>query len=214
MHYDTVLFDFDGVVAETPDRAGLRAAFQRTCDRFADALPDDTTASAFLDGDFEAITEYCRDLDVDPGRFCAQATVETIRTQWRAFERGCRSRYKDAAAVRQLDAPLGVVSDNHPTVVSLLLQRFGLAAQFETVRGCSLTPDGLARRKPNPANIEAAMDELGASTALYVGDRDVDVEAASRAGIDSVLLARGEDSTTANATHRLSSLRELPAIVE
>jgi len=214
MTYDTVLFDFDGVIAESPTERTMLDAFRRTCDHFRRSLPEEQALREFLGGDFDAIADRCTTAGIDPDRFCAQATVETIRTQWRAVEQGARSCYADVEAVRSLTPTLGVVSDNHPTVVSLLLRRSGLARLFETVRGCPLTREGLAQRKPDPSNIESALSALDARDAVYVGDRNVDVAAATDAEIDSVLVERDPVTTTAEPTYRVDSLRELPALVE
>ncbi|WP_408958298.1 HAD family hydrolase [Natrinema sp. 74] len=215
MQYDAVLFDFDGVVVETPSAERLSNALARTYETLERSGPTAETLQAFLRGDFDSIARRCRSLDVEADVFCARAAREMVRAQREEVERGLRSAYDDVAAVGSLEVPLGIVSDNHPTVVSTLLDRFGLRSLFETVFGCPLTPDGLARRKPDPTNIKAAMDALAVDDALYVGDRAVDVRAADNAGIDSALLARDEDDTPVDAdpTYRLASLSGLPTIL-
>ncbi|QLG48361.1 HAD family hydrolase [Natrinema halophilum] len=217
MHYDAVLFDFDGVVVETPSSRHLSDALGRTYEKLERSGPTPGTFQAFLAGDFESIAQRCRNLGIDTDVFCAQAAREMVRAQREEVERGLRSAYDDVTAVRSLEPPLGIVSDNHPTAVSTLLDRFGLRSLFETVYGCPLTSDGLARRKPDPTNLESAMDALEADDALYVGDRAVDVRAADNAGIDSALIARDEDDqpeTDVEPTYRFSSLSALPSILE
>ncbi|WP_254764210.1 HAD family hydrolase [Natrinema marinum] len=215
MHYDAVLFDFDGVVVETPSSQRLADAIARTYETLARSEPTAETLQAFLRGDFDSIAKRCRSLEVEADVLCAKAAREMVRAQLEEVECGLRSAYDDVAAVGSLEVPLGIVSDNHPTVVSTLLDRFGLRSLFETVYGCPLTPDGLARRKPDPTNIETAMDALAAEDALYVGDRAVDVRAADNASIDSALLARDEDTGPADVdpTYRLESLSELPPLL-
>ncbi|QCS42560.1 HAD family hydrolase [Natrinema versiforme] len=218
MTYDAVLFDFDGVVVESPSSQRLSAALDRTYEQLGRSEPATETLQALLRGDFESIAERCRSLGIETDAFCAQAAREMVRAQCEEVERGLRSAYDDVAAVRSLELPLGIVSDNHPSVVSTLLDRFGLRSLFETVYGCPLTPDGLARRKPDPTNIETAMDSLEADDALYVGDRAVDVRAADNAGIDSVLLSRSDDDARLESdvtpTYHLPSLSRLPSVLE
>lgn len=216
MQYDAVLFDFDGVVVETPSSQRLYDALGRTYEQFGRSGPVTETFQELMRGDVESLTDRCHSLGIETDTFCAQAAREMVRAQREEVERGLRSAYDDVSSVRSLEQPLGIVSDNHPTVVSTLLDRFGLRSLFETVYGCPLTPDGLARRKPDPSNIEAAIADLGADDALYVGDRAVDVRAADNAGIDSALLARDEDVEPADVdpTYRLASLSRLPALLE
>ncbi|SEV87084.1 HAD family hydrolase [Natrinema salifodinae] len=224
MEYDAVLFDFDGVVVENPSSQRLYDALGRTYERLGRSRPAAETAAEtvqeLMGGDFESIARRCHSLGIETDAFCAQAAREMVRAQRESVERGLRSAYDDVTAVRSLDQPLGIVSDNHPTVVSTLLDRFGLRSLFETVYGCPLTPDGLAKRKPDPTNIEAAMTSLEAESALYVGDRAVDVRAADNAGIDSVLLSRSGEADDDRAdigvepTYHLPSLSQLPSIIQ
>ncbi|WP_222918514.1 HAD family hydrolase [Natrinema sp. SYSU A 869] len=217
MMYEAVLFDFDGVVVETPSSKRLSDALGRTYEKLDRSGPAAETLQELMCGDFESIADRCHGLGIETDVFCAQAAREMVRTQREEVERGLRSAYDDVTAVRSLDRPLGIVSDNHPTVVSTLLDRFGLRSLFETIYGCPLTPDGLSRRKPDPTNIEAAMDSLEADDALYVGDRAVDIRAADNAGIDSVLLSRSGDGgidEDVDPTYRLPSLSGLPSVLE
>ncbi|WP_049921030.1 HAD family hydrolase [Halopiger djelfimassiliensis] len=217
MHYDAVLFDFDGVVVETPSSQRLYEAFGRAADRIGRSGSATELFQGLVQGDFESIATRCRRLEIDTDTFCTAAATELVRAQVADVEQGLRSAYDDVTAVRSLERPLGIVSDNHPTVVSRLLDRFGFRSLFETIYGCPLTPDGLARRKPDPRNIEDAMATLEADSALYVGDRAVDVQAAHNAGIDAALLSRADaDSPTLESEpeYRLSSLTRLPALLE
>lgn len=215
MSYDAVLFDFDGVLVEPPSSRTLQDTLQRVYDSFDLSRPTPDEVSAFFKGNLEAISSRCRQLGVDTDRFCSQAAKEAIRVQREEIEAGMRSAYDDIAALFSLEASLGVVSDNHPTVLSMLLQRLGIVACFETVHGCPLTPTGFERRKPNPHNLETAMVALDVDPerVLYVGDRAVDIVAADNAGVDSAHLSRDGSSVDRSPTHRISSLRELTAIV-
>lgn len=216
MNYDAVLFDFDGVVVETPSHRAFHDALERTYDTLGRSGSIAETLQELGTGDVEALAARCRALGVETDAFCARAAREMIRAQREEVERGLRAAYDDVTAVRSLEQPLGIVSDNHPAAISLILDRFGLRSLFETVYGCPITLDGLERRKPDPHNIETAMDELDAESALYVGDRSVDVAAADNAGIDSALIVRdGEGGATdeTGATYRLTSLTQLPTVV-
>ncbi|UPV75912.1 HAD family hydrolase [Halorussus limi] len=216
MTYDAVLFDCDGVLAEMPDRETMVEAMRRTHERFELSAPPENVVADFFRGNLSSITERCRAAGIERDTFCAEAAREAIRAQFSEIRSGLRSLYDDVAAIRELERPLGVVSDNHPRVLSFLLRRFDLRDRFETVHGCLFTPSGLERRKPDPHNIEAAMEDLGAETALYVGDRSVDVEAADNAGIDSALLQRTgrfASETGVSPTFEVSTLWELDDVL-
>ncbi len=216
MSYDAVLFDCDGVLVDLPDQRTLYKAATRTFARFDLGTPSTEAVRDLVGGNVEGIASFCRQAEIDRGAYCATAAREVVQAQCAEFEAGLRSLYDDVAAVRSLDAVCGVVSDNHRRVLTYLIERFDLSDRFRTVHGCSLTPAGFARRKPNPYNIEAALTAIDTEpeTALYVGDRGIDVEAADRAGVDSVLVCRDDDDLPdVTPTHRVESLRELPRIV-
>jgi len=215
--YDAVLFDFDGVVVETPRHSGCPTlSVERTRRSSVPGRRPRPSGRSWLGtssrspgGVTASASKRRRSVRGPHGRWSAPSAKRS--------NAGLRSVYDDITAVRSLEQSLGIVSDNHPTVISTLLERFGLRPAFETVYGCPLTPDGLSRRKPDPTNIEAAIADLEAESALYVGDRAVDVRAADNAGLESALLSRsGDDDPTemdAEPTYHLSSLSQLPAIL-
>lgn len=229
MNYEAVLFDCDGVLVTLPSQRTMQEAARRTFDRFGLASPSREAVRELLSGDAHAITARCRESGIDRREFCATAAREAVRAQCREVEAGLRSVYEDVAAVRSLPGSLGIVSDNHRRVLTYLLDRFDLTHHFGTVRGCSFSPTGFERRKPNPYNLNAALADLDVdpARALYVGDRPVDVEAARRAGVDSALLRRSGDEASEEGgavadpenslgavrpTHRIEGLRDLHAI--
>ncbi|MFU1783187.1 HAD family hydrolase [Haloarcula japonica] len=212
MSYDAVLFDCDGVIAEMPDKAYMTEAMRRVQRRFDLSSSPEKMVADFFRGNLSSITERCRSAGIERDTFCAEAAREGVRAQLTEIRLGLRSVYDDVAAIRKLNYPMGVVSDNHPRVLSFLLRQFGLNGYFETVIGCRFTPSELDRQKPNPHNIQAAMETLDATNALYVGDREIDIKAADNADIDSALLRReraAECVVDAAPTYEVSSLWQL-----
>lgn len=231
MRYDAVILDSDGVIVEPPSAETLRTAAGDLLDRVdLDADPG-AFARAFFDGDVDALAERCRASGADLSAVCQRAATVSFETQRREVERGVRSVYDDLGALAALEAPLGLVSDNQPQFVAYLLRRFDLAGLFETVRCRTVTPRGLRRAKPDPRNLGAALADLDAERAVYVGDRPADAEAAHRLGLDSVRLVREDDGGAdghedggadgngdgddwpVDPDYRVDGLDELPAVV-
>jgi len=46
-------------------------------------------------------------------------------------------------------------------------------------------------RKPNPAPLKAAFDDLGSGFCIYVGDSEIDAETAQRAKVPFILFTEG-----------------------
>jgi len=119
--------------------------------------------------------------------------------------------HDDVAALDRLEVPLGLVSNNQHATIEFLLAHHDLP-DFVTARGRRPTLDGAAARKPEPAYLEAALEELSVSDALYVGDSQKDVIAAQRAGIDSAYLRRehvADVELAAEPTFEVADLRDL-----
>ncbi len=62
------------------------------------------------------------------------------------------------------------------------LQRFGKESLFDVV----VTDDDVKERKPSPEGLYAALKELGALKAVYIGDSKDDAEAARRASVEFI----------------------------
>jgi phosphoglycolate phosphatase len=84
---------------------------------------------------------------------------------------------------------LGVVTNKPDAFTQPLLGALSLAARMR----CVVSGDRLPQRKPDPAPLKLAADELGAPAArcVYVGDAPRDIEAGRAAGMTTVAAAYG-----------------------
>ena len=214
MTYDAVLLDSDGVLVEPPAAQTLVEAARTALDEVGLHTDPRQVARCFRTGRLDDLTVRCQEAGVDVVSFCQRATEKAVLAQRRELEAGYRRIYEDVRALWEIDRPLGVVSDNQSQFVRYLLRYCGLDELVRTVRCRSFTPRGLERTKPNPENVAAALSDLDASSAVYVGDTGADVEAAARLGIDSVFVDRTDGAALdREPDYRIESLDELPALV-
>lgn len=84
-----------------------------------------------------------------------------------------------AALLRQLPRPVGLVTNKPMGFTTPILE--GLGWSFDVVLG----GDSLPQRKPDPAPLLAALEQLGCAPehALFVGDSEVDQATAAAAGV-------------------------------
>ncbi|MCL4187229.1 MAG: phosphoglycolate phosphatase [Rhodobacteraceae bacterium] len=82
---------------------------------------------------------------------------------------------------------LAVCTNKPERPARAVLEHFDLAGFFPVVVG----GDSLPRRKPDPAPLAHAVAALGASTAVLVGDSEVDAATAAGAGMPFVLFTEG-----------------------
>lgn len=145
--YEAILFDCDGVLVETPGKGNLVEAMRRVQHQFELSDPPEQMVADFFRGNLSSITDRCRSAGIDRKAFCAEAAREAVQAQLTEIRSGLRTTYDDIDAVQKLNQPLGVISDNHPRVLSFLFQRFDLTSCFEAVRGCRFTPAELECQK-------------------------------------------------------------------
>ena len=82
---------------------------------------------------------------------------------------------------------LGICTNKlyRPTIA--ILKHLKIDKYFETVWG----GDNPLARKPNPAPLNAAFNELGSGKCIYVGDSEIDAETAQRAEVPFTLFTQG-----------------------
>jgi phosphoglycolate phosphatase len=100
------------------------------------------------------------------------------------------------------------IATSKPTYLAkLVVENSPLSNLFDVIRGTDGFP-----AKPDPTCILMAMEELGTSNAIMVGDRVEDILAAQAAGIDSIGIAHSfhnsQDLKSAGALHTFESFMD------
>ena len=214
--YDAVVLDKDGVlVGRTPFDTLREAAW----DAFVSAGVDDPDLTHVDDVavgvDPATLVDICERYEVDPVEFWRVRDEVASTAQLDAARKGRKTPYEDVDALRYLDAPLAVVSSNQQATVDAVLEHFDLAGQFEVTYGREPSIASLSRKKPSPYYIERALEDLGAETALFVGDNESDVLAADNAGIDSAFVRRPHRRSaelSCQPTYEIDDLHDLVSI--
>jgi len=214
--YEAVIFDNDGVIVHPTTDSVFEEAAHRLFAAF-DAEPDPRHVARINDGPSrETVVEIATAYDIEPTAFWTRHETVKAEAQLAALRAGEKSLYDDIEAVGSLPVPLALVSNNQHETVENILELFDLHHLFETYYGRRPSIDGMARRKPDPSYIEQAMDDLGTRSVLYVGDSNIDIEAAATAGIDSAYVARphrADYTLNREPTHRIDGLGELLELV-
>ena len=82
---------------------------------------------------------------------------------------------------------LGICTNKLHRPSIAILKHLKIERYFKTVWG----GDNLFARKPNPAPLKAAFDDLGSGLCIYVGDSEIDAETAQRAEVPFILFTQG-----------------------
>ena len=205
--YDYWLFDLDGTLVDA-DWSDVRTTFDRAGDRL-DRRFSDREASLLWHGLAGERNALLQKWGVD------------VRAFWQAFhaaerpaERAAATRlHPDAAFVRDLNAPTGVVTHCQSFLTDPVLEALDLRRQFDVVVCCT---DEVGW-KPDPRPVERARAALGVTDrarGVFAGDMPSDVGAAWAAGLDAVHVERhGHERRgyCVRADYRVSSFAELAA---
>jgi HAD superfamily hydrolase (TIGR01549 family) len=218
MGYDAVVLDNDGVLVGLSGARTLGRAIDRTYRSFGVETPTEADREALWVGTSEErVRRAAARHGVDPAALWRRRDRTVSAVERAAIRAGDKSLHADAAALADLDRPLGVVSNNvHQTVV-YVVRRLGLADHVGSIRARPPSLDSLRHRKPNPHYLRRTLADLGVEDALFVGDSPSDLEAASRAGVDGAFLRRPEHEgrpDECTPTHTIESLADLAALVE
>jgi HAD superfamily hydrolase (TIGR01549 family) len=214
-----VLFDVDGVLLQghANDDAGYEAGLRRTLEEFGLTVTDAEREGLSGYEYDRTVVETCEAVGIDPEAF--YETRERHSERWFAdrVAAGARTCYADVTPLSGLAERyrLGLVSNNYDGVVRAVVDHHDLPP-FAFVRGRDPGVDGFQRRKPDPHYLEVARTALGADHGLYIGDRETDLLAAERAGLEGVLLRRQHNADldpVVEPAAELDSLAELETLL-
>ena len=148
------------------------------------------------------------------------------RSKWEEADRLWRQFYQKQApkmqpgalrVLRTLDRrfKLALVSSGSRSRVRRQLREHEVSAMFLT-KVCS---EDAARRKPHPAPLRMALDQLRAlpQTSVYIGDAPEDIEMAHRAGVRAIGVLGGspvpERLRAASPDALIETIRDLPGLL-
>lgn len=218
--HEAVVFDMDGVLLTMTDPSVVDRAVREAFAAFG-VEPTDEAVEPFARSDADGLAAACEPFDLDPEAVWSAREWAACWLQAREMDAGRKRPYDDVAdalhALDALDTRVGLVSNNQHHTVGYALERFGLDGSFETAYGRGHTVEALRRRKPDPHYIDRALSDLGTRDALYVGDSRVDVEAATRAGVDCAFVRRDHRAgyrLPADPDYEVADLAELVDLLD
>lgn len=213
--YDGLLLDHDGVITTLVDGGSLRGAARTALRDAGVADPDESAVRALaIHVDTADLLEVSRQYDLDPDRLWGYRDERAYELLRDAVDAGRKVPYDDTDALHEVERPMGVVSNNQTRLVERALSAHELRGLFETVRARAPERESIERKKPRPTYLEAAMDDLGVDSPLYVGDSESDVIAGRRAGVDTAFIRRGHNGERALGTSPTYEVAGLDEVVE
>ena len=182
------IFDLDGTLLDTLD--DLTAAVNHALATVGLPRRRRSEVRAFLGNGIRRLMYAA--VGPDCPEDVVQCAFEAFRVYYMAHCAECTRPFAGVdsllAALRREGVATAIVSNKADAVVQLLRRRF-FADMVELAVGESVA----VRRKPHPDAILKALYDLGGhpAEAVYVGDSEVDIEAARQAEIDCITVLWG-----------------------
>lgn len=186
--FDAILFDLDGTLVDTaPDMVAVLLGMQK--DHDLTLLPYELARSHVSNGALGLVRLAFPEAD--------DALLTKLHQEY-------LERYENAVCVEstlfpelgvlldELDAsgrPWGVVTNKPTRMTDPLLAGLGLSKRA----ACSISGDTLPQRKPDPAQLLLASQQIGVPSerTVYVGDAARDIEAGRAAGMFTIAVTYG-----------------------
>lgn len=218
--YDSLVLDHDGVIVDIMDEQRRRDGFQR---QILDALPEtngmsateltDELAFSVDPADLQSLSER---LAVAPDQVWRARDDALVAVLKDAIRDGDKRPYPDVDVLADVTVPMGIASNNQQRFVEFVLSYHDLTTHFEAVRAREPSVESLDLKKPSPTFLDAVQRELDGSNPLYVGDKETDILAARRAGMDVALIRRDHNADRqldAKPTYEVSTLSGVTDLV-
>jgi len=185
-----VLFDLDGTLVDS--RRDLAAAANAVLAELnLPTLPLEVVASYVGRGARALITRCLH--HVEPGREADDEIAQRFLAHYAEVRLDTTAPFpgveEGLAHLHRLGVPMGVVTNKPHRPAMEILDDLDLTRYFGIVLGSGAVP----KKKPAPDGLWVAAGRLGVRPAacLFVGDSDVDVEAARAAGMEAVWCSWG-----------------------
>lgn len=216
--YDSLLLDHDGVLVSVLDHDQRLAAFRRHAaaafeeagiDPPAELLPELNTG--FTPEELQKLSQR-HGFDPEQLWRCRDDGLAAVLTE--ASRAGEKIPYDDIRALSDSSLPRGIVSNNQRRVVEDILSQHGHLDQFETIRAREPRVASLENKKPAPTMLEQAKADLDSENPLYVGDKETDIVAGQRAGMDVAFIRRSHNADRTLDTEPTYEVSDLEAVVD
>lgn len=222
MTYDSIIFDFDGVLIDSAfDGYGWADRVTRSkAEELGYEVDEHVTPYLFSSRSYAELREQVAD-----SRFTMDEYVRIEQAvaakKIELVEDGVIPLIEGAHDVlAELDdrgVPMAVASNGYGEALGPIIKHLGFDRHlaFWTAPRLEAIEDYPGLRKPSPTLLERAIDALGAEEPLMVGDSRVDIEAAHNCGIDAALITtRDEPPEDVDPEHRIDRLDELVQLTD
>ena len=181
-----IVFDLDGTLIDSaPDIQGIANAGLEKIG-FAPITLEET--HQFIGAGIQSFIEQVRKARGVPDRYQEPLLKDLTARYETAVELTVMyPGVQEALATLAQSHQLGICTNKLYKPCISVLKHLKIDQFFQTVWG----GDNALARKPDPAPLQAAFDDLGTGSRIFVGDSEIDAETARRAEVPFILFTQG-----------------------
>ena len=181
-----IVFDLDGTLIDSaPDIQGIANAGLEKIG-FAPITLEET--HQFIGAGIQSFIEQVRKARGVPDRYQEPLLKDLTARYDTAVELTVMyPGVPEALATLAQSHQLGICTNKLYKPCISVLKHLKIDQFFQTVWG----GDNALARKPNPAPLQAAFDDLGTGARIFIGDSEIDAETARRAEVPFILFTQG-----------------------
>jgi phosphoglycolate phosphatase len=210
-----IIFDLDGTLVDSaPD---IHAATEKMLQEIGQPVLSLETVTSFIGNGVPKLVERVIAARGLGTRFDADDLLARFMRHYAAAATEKTRLYPHVAEALQMlgddGYALGLCTNKPKAPTALVLEAFDLARFFDVV----VCGDTLPVKKPDPAPLQLAIERLGATGSVYVGDSEVDAATAKAAAIPFALFTEGyrkSDVSDIPKTYSFSDFAELGVVID
>lgn len=211
--WDGVIFDFDGVLLNSSvnNYRWAHKVREKKARELGLRVPGDRLDILFRSDSFEDFRRNIKAFNLSFQEYkaieeaVAKKKTELVKENVIDLYPGSKS------LLRSLNVPAGLASNAYFNSTDATIREFSLDDYLIDWEAPSLEDILGYRRmmKPNPKMLFEVQKVMDSSNPVMVGDSKSDIEAAKKAGFDSIFIDRGKYKYSVNADYTVSSVRDL-----
>jgi phosphoglycolate phosphatase len=214
---EAVIFDLDGTLIDSAE--DLHRALNHTLAEYGRKTLDLTTVKSLIGGGLAALVK--RGFEAMGPALSPKELEDVVSRFTHHYDEGLlvhTNLYPGVLMTLKTllknNRHLGICTNKTYDQSIAILEGLKISGYFDVITG----GDSTDRRKPDPKPLLKTLEEMGATptTALFVGDSEIDVETAVRAGTISILVTYGYangELKTIGATRIIDDISLIPKVV-
>lgn len=216
MRYDHVIFDNDGVLLDstTQNLQWMEEFRIKEAEKRGVEMTQEQSMRIFKASSAEEIRKLADDTGLSVEQLREIETAKTHKKMEKIKKGEIKLFDSVKKVLKEIKQPKAMVSNAPQEATKFSLETYGIEKHFHAIRCPSLEDieQYSEKKKPNPELIQKVIKEKASENPIYIGDSGTDIQAAQKAGIDSIHVETS-GTTDTNPNYSVKGLEGIMDII-